>query len=70
MNIAEIRELAATDLDRVSGAADSNYKFCWNGPAGTGMYPLYADCRSGTQKLIDAFLEGVEQGRRKGQKPQ
>jgi hypothetical protein len=70
MKITEIRELAATDLDLVSGGMDSNFKFCWNGPAGTGTYPLYADCRSGTEKLIDAFLEGVEQGRKKGQRPQ
>lgn len=70
MNIIEIRELAATDLDLVSGGMDPNYKFCWNGPAGTGTYPLYVDCRSGMQKLIDAFLKGVEQGRGKGQQPQ
>jgi hypothetical protein len=68
MSTANFRELTDADLDCVSGGMDSNYKFCWNGPAGTGTYPLSADCRSGTEKLIDAFLTGVEQGR-KGKKP-
>lgn len=70
MKTTETRELAATEFDLVSGGMDPNYKFCWDGPAGSGTYPLYVDCRSGTQKLIDAFLTGVEQGRRKGQRPQ
>jgi hypothetical protein len=68
MNATRIRELSDADLDLVSGGSD--YKFCWNGPAGTGTYPSYTDCRSATEKLIDAFLQGVEEGRRKGQKPQ
>ena len=67
MSTANMREVTGADLDRVSGGMDPNYKFCWNGPAGTGTYPLSADCRSGTEKLIDAFLSGVEKGRR-GQK--
>jgi hypothetical protein len=69
MSTAEIRELTETDLDLVSGGSDPNYKFCWNGPAGSGTYPSYVDCRSGTEQLIDAFLKGVEQGRKKGQQP-
>jgi hypothetical protein len=65
MRTTDIHELTEADLDRVSGGSD--YKFCWNGPAGTGTYPNYADCRSATEKYIDAFLDGVEQGKRKGQ---
>jgi hypothetical protein len=68
MDINQIRKLSSTDLDRVSDGTDTNYKFCWNGPAGT-LYPAYSDCRFGTEKLIDAFLKGVEQGRGKGQRP-
>lgn len=64
MKTQGICELSDTDLDQVSGGMDPNYKFCWNGPAGTGTYPLSADCRSGTEKLIDAFLDGVEKGRK------
>ena len=64
MKADTICQLSDTDLDQVSGGMDPNYKFCWNGPAGTGTYPNSADCRTGTEKLIDAFLKGVEQGRR------
>jgi hypothetical protein len=42
----EIRELTDADLDMVSGGMDG-YKFCWNGPAGTGTYPVYIDCGGG-----------------------
>jgi hypothetical protein len=58
MNITEARKLSATDLDRFSGGMDTNYKFCWNGPAGTGLYPAYTDCRSGMEKLIDGLPAG------------
>lgn len=44
MNKNDLRELTASDLELVSGGADSNYKFCWDGPAGTGTYPNYVDC--------------------------
>jgi hypothetical protein len=45
----EVRELNDADLDMVSGAEwnDSNYKFCWNGPAGEGLYPWYTNCNEG-----------------------
>jgi hypothetical protein len=41
----EIRELNVFELDLASGGMD--YKFCWNGPAGTGTYPSYIDCGGG-----------------------
>jgi hypothetical protein len=66
----EIRELTDADIDIVSGGSDPNYKFCWDGPAGTGTYPISVDCDPPTVKdLIGAFLQGVEQGRGKGGKP-
>ncbi len=67
MTVHGIRALTDSDLDTVSGGMDPNYKFCWNGPAGTGTYPNTADCGDG-ETLIDAFLRGVEQGKKKGQK--
>lgn len=70
MTTTEIRELTDADLDLVSGGTDPNYKFCWNGPAGSGTYPYYADCRSANEKYVDAFLEGVEKGRKGGQQKQ
>lgn len=48
MSTVEIRELTDADLDTVSGGMDSNYQFCWNGPAGAGVYPWYTDCGGGT----------------------
>jgi hypothetical protein len=41
-------ELIDADLQLVNGGADPNYKFCWNGPAGTGTYPNYVDCDTPT----------------------
>ena len=70
MNTTQVHELTDTDLDLVSGGSDPNYKFCWNGPAGSGTYPNYVDCRSATEQLIDAFKKGVEQGLKNGHKPQ
>jgi hypothetical protein len=40
----QLRELNDADLDTVSGAAVNNYKFCWFGPRGEGLYPLYIPC--------------------------
>lgn len=67
MNTTEIRELTDADLELVSGGADPNYKFCWDGPAGTGTYPNYVNCDGGggVGGLIEAFLKGVEQGKAK-----
>lgn len=65
-----MQQLTDADLDRVSGGSDPNYKFCANGPAGSGLYPNYVDCRSNFEILMDAFKKGVEQGiRNAGGKP-
>jgi hypothetical protein len=63
MSTTNIRELAETDLDLVSGGMDPNYKFCSNGPAGEGVYPNYVECGN---PLIEAFLKGVAEGMKKG----
>jgi hypothetical protein len=70
MNIA-IRELAVDELDLVSGGSDPNYKFCWDGPAGSGTYPWYIDCEGGgaVKELIGAFLKGVDEGSKGGGHP-
>lgn len=63
MNDIEIRELTDADLDLVSGGMDPNFKFCWDGPAGTGTYPNYVDCGGfewGTDE--DAMHSQIKQG--------
>jgi hypothetical protein len=59
------RELKIADLDLVIGGMDPNYKFCWDGPAGSGTYPNYVDCGGGggaVGALIKAFQDGVRKG--------
>ena len=66
MNTSEIRELTGAELDLVSGASDPNYKRCEHGTTaggGAGMYPQSANCAVTVGELINAFLQGVEQGK-------
>jgi hypothetical protein len=56
-----IRELTIGELDIVSGGADPNYKFCWNGPAGEGTYPNYVDCGENGPHPFDNFRKAAQQ---------
>jgi bacteriocin-like protein len=57
MNTVEVRELNNDELETVSGG----YKFCWDGPAGTGTYPDYANCGDGQtmNDIIDGIVTNV-----------
>lgn len=68
MNSHMIRELDTAELEIVSGGMDPNYKYCASGPDGAGTYPKYVNCGTATEQYIEAFLNGVEQGKKKGQK--
>jgi len=56
--------LSDAELDLVRGAADPNYHFCWDGPAGTGTYPNYVDCGGGltNAQVYKAFFDGFHRG--------
>jgi hypothetical protein len=72
MNTTEIRELTDADLDLVSGGMDPNYKQCLNGTTAggpSGVYPASAECAVTVRELINAFLQGVEQGKGGGGRP-
>jgi len=48
------------ELDLVRGAADPNYHFCWDGPAGTGTYPNNVGCGGGgltNAEVYKAFFD-------------
>jgi hypothetical protein len=51
----EVCELDIDQLDSFSGGMDPNYKFCWNGPAGTGTYPNYVDCGGGGKTNAEVY---------------
>ena len=46
MNSVKSRELSIGELETVSGGL-IGYQFCWDGPAGTGLYPNYINCGGG-----------------------
>jgi hypothetical protein len=52
-----MRELSIGELETVSGG----YKFCWDGPAGTGTYPDYADCGLTWGDVIGSIVAQVNQ---------
>lgn len=65
--MTELRELSEDDLDVVSGGADPNYKFCWDGPAGDGTYPNYVDCNRPTWgEVIRKVIRDVQEAGRGG----
>lgn len=67
MNTTEVRELTLAELEQVAGGADPNYKFCWDGPAGSGVYPLYVDCNRPTWgELIRNTIREVQEAGRGG----
>jgi hypothetical protein len=55
-----IRELNEFDINEVFGGLQAGYKFCWDGPAGTGVYPSYTDCGPGptNREVYAAFFDG------------
>ncbi|CAN7397121.1 hypothetical protein LJR220_003543 [Bradyrhizobium sp. LjRoot220] len=63
--MTKLHELIDADLDAVIGGADPNYHFCWNGPAGTGAYPLNVSCGPTWQDIYQGW---ADLGRRLGGK--
>jgi hypothetical protein len=51
--------LTERELDQVSGGDPSGYHFCWDGKAGTGLYPLYVDCGLPRNVLGVAILDAI-----------
>ena len=49
MNSVDIRQLTDAELEECAGGEwnDPNYKHCWNGPRGAGVYPWYTPCGDG-----------------------
>lgn len=55
-------ELNDAELDSVSGGIDG-YHFCWDGPAGNGLYPSYIGCAGPTNaEVYKAFFDGFHRG--------
>ncbi|MGD9803666.1 MAG: hypothetical protein AB7E81_13385 [Hyphomicrobiaceae bacterium] len=64
MKAEEMIPLSLDEIASVSGGLQDGYKYC----AGDGVRPSYATCPVNMADYIQAFLDGVEQGKRKGQK--
>jgi hypothetical protein len=67
MNAVENRELSIGELEAVSGGRDglAGYKFCWYGPAGTGLYPTYVTCGNGLslgENIVSGGIAGALDG--------
>ena len=66
MDPVENRELSIGELETVSGARDglAGYQFCWYGPAGTGLYPNYINCGSGSlgESIVSGAIAGALDG--------